>query len=324
MMRRMVIALAAVAVVTVGSASIVSARGKPDRCPKFFVAATDLARSLAARRETVEPTSRGLLRLIERNCRIAWEHWAKQRRADVAVHAYLAYSTWVPAARTAEWDAMVSAYRPENRAAVRQLARKGRLTRTFELLVNGEPDVDLRTVVTRVSTDIDQGADRQIEVAIPVEPSVECSSGQMRYCRELGWAAFPIEAGETVHLTERLLNRVHVLEDSTFVLAGTWGSLLMPHNLTIRFHPDFIPLRLQRERLGKGASNIATVLFTPDGAVVRIRPDLGPWLERLAILFRHVPDAITMFAAPGSPFLAETEFGEFERLLQQARQLQPR
>jgi hypothetical protein len=85
-------------------------------------------------------------------------------------------------------------------------------------------------------------------------------------------------------------------------------------------HPDFIPLRLQREPLGKGAS-AAAVRFTPEGGVVSVRTTRRPWLERVALLFRRVPGAITMFAASNSPFLAETEFGEFQRLFQQAQQL---
>jgi hypothetical protein len=123
-----------------------------------------------------------------------------------------------------------------------------------------------------------------------------------------------------VQLTERLLDYVVTLEDDTFVMGGTWGSPVVPHDLTIRLHPDFIPLRLQREPLGKGASATA-VRFTPEGAVVTLRTTLRPWLERITLLFRRVPGAIDMFAAPNSPFLAETEFGEFERLCQQAQRL---
>jgi hypothetical protein len=63
------------------------------------------------------------------------------------------------------------------------------------------------------------------------------------------------------------------------------------------------------------------VRFTPDGAVVTLRTTDRPWLERLAFLFRRAPGATSMFAAPNSPFLAETEFGEFERLCQQAQHL---
>lgn len=297
---------------------------RPDRSPAFFVAATALGRSLAATRETIEPATRDLLRLVERNCRTAWEHWAKQQRADVATRAYLAYSSWVPSARTGEWDAITAAYRSENRATVLQLGRQGKLTRTFELLVDRELHVDLRTIVTRLPADLDQEINRPVDIAIPVEPSVECSSDEMRYCRDVGWAVFPIESGDAVNMIERLRYQVHQLEEDSFVLGGTWGSLLIPHDLTIRFHSDFIPLKLQRERLGKGASSTAAVRFTLDGAEVRLRPNRGAWLERLAILFRRVPGAIDMFAAPGSPFGAETEFGEFERLLEQARQSQPR
>jgi hypothetical protein len=41
----------------------------------------------------------------------------------------------------------------------------------------------------------------------------------------------------------------------------------------------------------------------------------------VAILCRRVPGAAAMFAAPNSPFLAETEFGHFEELFQQVRRL---
>jgi hypothetical protein len=159
-----------------------------------------------------------------------------------------------------------------------------------------------------------------VEVTLPADASVICEQGQIRYCRDSGWAVFHIAPGEEVHLTERLLDYVVTVEEDTFVMGGTWGSHVVPHDLTIRLHQDFIPLRLQRERLGKGTS-AAAVRFTPQGGVVTLRTMRHPWLERVALLFRRVPVAITMLAASNSPFLAVTEFGEFERLFQQAQQL---
>jgi CHAT domain-containing protein len=293
---------------------------RPTAFPPFFTAAAELGRALAARDAVIAPTTRNLLRLVGRNCRVSLDHWAKRQQPAVAVQAYLAYLTWLPSARTDEWDAMVSAYRRENRDAVRRLARDGKLTRIFDLLVEGESDIGLRTEVTFVAAHPVGQIAPAVEVALPVGPSAECSSGRISYCRQLGWGVFRITNGETVRIVECLKHYVHVLDNDTFLVGGTWGSSLIPHDLTIRFHPDFIPLRLQRKRLGRAPST-AAVRFTPEGAVVTLRPIRRPWVERIAILFRRAPGALAMFAAPNSPFLVETEFGEFEGLFEQARRL---
>jgi len=291
---------------------------KPRDSLAFSTAAAELGRSRAAMDEAIGPTIRSLLRLVERNCRIAMDHWAKRQQPAVAVQAYLAYVAWLPSARNDQWDAVASAYRRENRDAVRRLTRERKLERIFELTVEGKSDVGLLTVVRRVATPPEEDLAPPVEVALPANPSVQCGQGQITYCRQLGWAVFSVAPGETVRMVERLERYVHALDDSTFVVGGTWGSSLIPHDLTIRFHSDFIPLRLQRECLG-GAPSVAAVRFTPEGAVVTLRPGSRPWLDRLAILFAHSPGAISMFAAPNSPFLADTEFGEFERLFEQAQ-----
>ena len=93
-------------------------------------------------------------------------------------------------------------------------------------------------------------------------------------------------SGETVQLNERLSDYVMTLEGDTFLVGGTWGSPIVPHDLTIRLHPDFIPLRLQREPIGNGAST-ATVIFNPEGAVVS--PPFDPALvgARRALVPSH-------------------------------------
>ena len=291
--------------------------------PTFFAAATELGRSVAATDEAMEPTIRSLLRLVGRNCRVALEHWTKRQQPAVAVEAYLAYVTWLPSARNDEWNAVEAAYRQENRNTVRQLARDGKLTRIFELLVEGKSEASLRTTINLVTAHPSENLAPSVEVAFPADKSLECSSGQISYCHQLGWAVCRIAPGETIRMVERLQHYVRVLDDDSFVVGGTWGSNLMPHDLTIRFHPDFVPLRLQRERLGR-ATSTAAVQFTPAGAVVTFRAMRRPWLERLAILFRRAPGAIAMFAGPNSPFLVDTEFGEFERLLEQVGRLRQR
>jgi len=262
--------------------------------------------------------------LVARNCRVAWEHWTKQHQAARAIRAYQAYVTWVPSARSGEWDALVSAYRPENLHAVRGLVRQGELPRTFEMHVDGSLAVSLTTAVTW----IDDGAatpglvsGRRVEVAIPADRRFVSESDHITFCRDLGWVVFPLRPGETIRVTEQVPDYVHVLEDDTFLLGGTWGSTLIPHVLTIRFHPDFIPLRLGRQLMGKGSS-VAAGRFSPEGAIVTLRPSRRPWLEWMALLFRRAPGANAMFAAPSSPFLEETEFGHFESLFQEAQRLQ--
>jgi len=287
-------------------------------CLAFLEAAADLGSSCAARDEALEPTTHSLLRLVERNCRVALDYWAKRQQPAVAVQAYLAYVTWLPAARDAEWDAVASAYRRENRDAVRKLTRDGRLARVVDLHVEGKPDVSLRTVFTWAGAHQVEDITQSVDIALPADPSVECNSSRILYSRQLGWVVFRITSGETVRLVERLQRYVHVLDDDTFLVGGIWGSSLIPHYVTIRFHPDFIPLRVQRERLG-GETSRTAVRFTPEGAVVTLRPTRRPWLERIAILFRRAPGSIAFFAAPNSPFVVETEFGEFERLLAQAQ-----
>ena len=291
---------------------------QPKASLAFFKAAAELGRSLAATADAIGPTTRSLVGLVERNCRVALDHWAKRQQTPVAVQAYLAYTTWLPSARNDEWDAVTSAYRAENRDVVRRLTQDGKLLRTFELLVDGKSDVILRTVIKWVADNPEEDIAPPVDVALPADPSVECSSDKFIYCRQLGWVVFRIASGESVRMVERLQRYVDVLDDNTFVVGGTWGSSLIPHDLTIRFHPDFIPLRLQRERSGR-ATSMAAVRFTPEGAVVTLRPIRGPWLERVAILFQRTPGAIAMFAAPNSPFLVETEFEEFERLFEQAK-----
>jgi hypothetical protein len=291
---------------------------RPEASLHFFGAATELGRSLAGINGSISPTARTLLGLVQQNCRVALEHWAKRQQAAVAVEAYLAYLTWLPSARSEEWDAVASAYRRENRDAVRRLSRAGKLRRTFELFVESKSDASLRTAVTWVAAHQEEGIAPPLEVALPADPAVKCSSGRISYCDQLGWIVFRVAAGETVRMVERLAGYVRALDDDTLLLGGTWGSLLIPHDLTIRFREDFVPVRLQRERLGKTESE-AAIRFTSEGAVVTLRAIRGPWLENVAILFRHAPGATEMFAAPNSPFLAETEFGEFERLFELAR-----
>lgn len=286
----------------------------------FCIAATDLGQALKEKGQVCLSTSTPL-GLVARNCRVGWDYWARQRQMALAIKAYQAYATWVPSARTEEADAVVSAYKPDNHKTVRQLIRERQLTRNFELVVDASLNVTLRTRIAWVGDNTATSASLSpVEVTLPVDASVTCESGQIKHCRDSGWVAFRIAAGETVQLAERLSDYVVTLQEDTFVMGGTWGSSLVPHDLTIRLHPDLIPLRLQRESMGKGAS-VAAVRFTPQGAVVTLRTEVRPWLERVALMFRRVPGAIDMFAGPNSPFLGETEFGEFEQLFQQAMQL---
>ena len=287
--------------------------------PVFCIAATNLGRALMATGQVSGVSTSSPIGLVPRNCRIAWEYWARQQQIDLAIQAYQAYSMWVPSARTEEDDAVASAYRNENLTAVRRLFYEERLKKTFELVVDASLDVTLHTKVawTQAKSATSE-RNLPVEVVIPVNESVRCDESHFRYCRNLGRAVIRIGPGETVQLSERMLDYVVTMEEDAFAMGGTWGSPVVPHDLTIRLHPDFIPLRLQRETLGKGVS-AAALRFTTGGAVVTLRTTTRPWLERVALLFRRVPGAVDKFAATGSPFLAETEFGVFERLIQQVQ-----
>jgi hypothetical protein len=57
--------------------------------------------------------------------------------------------------------------------------------------------------------------------------------------------------------------------------------------LAIRFHPDFIPLRLQRQQIGRASG--ATVTFSPQGALVNASFYRPAMARRIALLFRRVP-----------------------------------
>jgi CHAT domain-containing protein/tetratricopeptide (TPR) repeat protein len=295
--------------------------GKHDIFLAFYVASTELASSLerttGAPHQLLRPI---LVNRVARNCRVAWEHWTKQRQAAAAVRAYQAYVRWEPSAKSDEWEVLVSAYRPENLHTLRNLVKKGMLSYAFEMQVDSSLSISLTTVVswTDIEAETSGFSGHCVEVAIPVDPSFVSKSDNFEFCRDLGWVVFPLRCGETFRLTEQISNCVHVLEDNTFLMGDTWGSTVIPHLLTIRFHPDFVPLRLQRQRMGK-ASSVASVKFSREGAIVTLRPLQRPWLERMALMFRKVPGASTMLAAPNSPFLEDTEFGHFERLSQEAQ-----
>lgn len=287
--------------------------------PMFCVAATQLGHALATAGRASGISTATPLGLVARNCRVAWEYGARQNEMAHAVQAYHAYVAWVPSARTEEADAVAAAYRPENRTAVRRLTRQGRLTRTFELNVDGSLNTTLRTTVTWSEGTTASETVLSVEVALPAEENVACDGAHFRYCRESGWAVFRIASGETVSLTERLPSAVVTLEADTFLLAGIWGSLIVPHELTIQLHPDFIPLRLEREPVGKGRS-VATVRFVPEGTIVTLRTSQRSWLERVALLFRRAVGALDLLTVPNSPFRAEMEFEEYEQLWRDAKQ----
>lgn len=287
--------------------------------PLFCNAATSLGQALSNIGQTSALLTASPIGLVARNCRVAWEYCARNHQMDFAIKAYQAYVTWVPSAQTEEMDALASAYLPENLTTVRTLTREGRLKRMFELSVDESLGVALRTTVAWTGGNAVPSENcSSIKVALPADASVSCKGEQIMYCQNSGWVVFQIKPDETVYLTEQLLDCVVTCEDNTFVIGGTWGSRVVPHDLTIRLHPDFIPLRFQREMLGKGVS-MAAVRFTTDGAIVTVRTTDRPWLDHIGLLFVRAPGAIDMFAASDSPFLSETEFGEFERLLQQAQ-----
>lgn len=295
--------------------------GKPDGFSTFFATSTELAHflrpTIGADREVnlSDPIS-----LVARNCRVAWEYWTKEHQPALAVRAYQSYIMWVPSARSSEWDALVSAYRPENLHAVRNLTRQGELPRTFDIHVDTSLAASLTTAVTRTEgIPADGLADGQpVEVVIPANAGFISESVHVTSCRDLSCVAFLLRPGETVSITEQLTDCVHVVDNDTFLLHGTWGSTLIPHVITIQLHLDFVPLRLQRKPVSRGSS-FATIRFSSGGAIVTLRPSRGPWLERLALMFRRVPGAAAHFAEPNSPFIEDMEFGQFEKLLQEAQ-----
>ncbi|MGB6946269.1 MAG: CHAT domain-containing protein [Bryobacteraceae bacterium] len=287
----------------------------------FFEASGKLVASVNASIDIAnESPTTVALRLVAKNCRIGWEHWTKEHRAPLAVRAYEAYTKWQPSARSADWDALVSAYRPQNLQRVRDLARRNLLPREFGLQIDDSLHVSVATTVAWVEKDLDLSKPRNepLEIALPIDDPGFVSTQAHHYCGSLGWAVFSLRPGESVCVTEEAPGSVHALEDDSLIFGGTWGSSLFPYVLTIRLHPIFVPLRLQREPLGR-AHSLATVQFSPEGASIFLRPVRDPWLERIAVLFRRVPGANALFGAAGSPFLEEMEFGHFETLLQEVR-----
>jgi hypothetical protein len=286
----------------------------------FFEAAGKLASrtkaSLGA--EYVYPTS-VIFGLVARNSRTAWEHWAKQGRAALAVRGYEAYVKWNSGAQSEDWDVMASAYRPESIQRVRMLARANMLPRECEISMSEAADTCIvTTMIGWVANE--SKAEEPLDIAIPIyDPAFTTTVAPTAYCRELAWAVFRLLPGDRISITEGLTNFVYPLEDDSLVMGGTWGSSLFPHTVTIRFHQDFIPLRLQREQIGRACS-IATVQFSPDGATLVLRPQRRAWRERFAVMFRRAPGASAMLGAPGSPFSGEIEFTSFESLMRRAQQ----
>jgi CHAT domain-containing protein len=266
------------------------------------------------------------LGLVAKNCRTAWEFWTKEHRISLAVAAYRAYTIWEPSERLEDWDAVVSAYRPENVQRVRDFARRNLLPREFEVFINGSLRVSMTTTIGQISTESQTLAHEDgvpLEIALPVyDPEFTSTAENLVFCRPMGLVVVPLRPGESFRITEQDTETVQVLEDDSYVIVRTWGSALLPHSLTFRFHPDFVPLRLQRQQIGR-SSGRATVRFSPEGATVMLRPVSQPWLEKLALVFRRVPGASSMFAAANSPFLEEMEFEQFESLLQLVRSQQP-
>ena len=292
-----------------------------DRFRAFFDAAEKLAllTNSSSGAEYVYPAN-VTFGLVARNSKAAWEHWAKQGKAALAIRGYEVYMKWNPSARSEDWDVMSSAYRPENVKRVRMLARANVLPRECEISMN--ESADTCTVTTTIGWIVNESrAEGPIEIAVPIndDPGFTSTVPPIAYCRELQWAVFRLRPGDRISITERLTNFVHPLEDDSFVLGGTFGSSLFPHSVTIRFQQDYIPLRLQRQQIGR-AYSIATVRFSEDGATVFLRPQKRAWRERFAVMFRRASGSSAMFGAPGSPFTEEIEFARFERLMRQAQQ----
>jgi CHAT domain-containing protein len=293
-----------------------------------FDASMELATSVSASiGVTYEFPITVALGLVAQNCRTAWEYWTKEHRISLAVPAYRAYTMWEPSERLEDWDAVVSAYRPENMKQVRDLARGNLLPREFEIRVDDSLRVSITTTVSQNTTESQTVGPADcipLEIALPVDdPEFTSSSANFVYCRGIGLVVISLRPGESFRVTEQLTSSVRVLEDDTYLIGRTWGSSLFSHLLTIRLHPDFVPIRFEQQQIGR-ASCIATVRFAPEGPSVMLRPVRGPWLERIALLFRRAPGASALLGAANSPFSEEMEFKQFESLLQQiGRQQQP-
>jgi CHAT domain-containing protein/tetratricopeptide (TPR) repeat protein len=287
----------------------------------FFDCSSKLASSLGSSISSKYGFATGVaLRLAAKNCRIAWEHWTKEHRAPLSVRAYMAHISWYPSERSDAWDAVASAYRPENLKRVRELGKRNLLARDFEMRIDEAARASLTTRVSYHDKSLAAGPEdmRPLEIALPMDESEFSSTAAVfTHCVDLRWLVFPIRPGESFSFTEDATSAIHRLEDETYLIGSTWGSSLFPHYLTIRFHPAFVPLRLQRQQIGR-APSIATVQFSPEGASVKFRPAGKPWVERLALLFRRAPGASAMLGAADSPFLEELEFSKFEGILQAA------
>jgi hypothetical protein len=287
----------------------------------FYRAATHLAAVGRAAEAPARGPTGVALGLVAGNCRAAMEHWARAGRPALAVGAYQAYVAWEPAARAEGWDALASAYQRDNLRAVWELARRNLLAREIEIDVGASLDMSITTSVARAAPeDACPGTAGPLEIALPIsDPEFTSDPPATSYCRELGWVVFTLPPGARFRIVEHRRGAVHAPEENTYVVGGTWGSRQFSHTLSIRLHPDFMPLRFQHELIG-GTGSVVTVRFTPGGAVVALRSAGGPWLERIALLFRRAPGASAMLGASGSPFAEEIDFGHFESLMTVARE----